>query len=61
MTLLTDWQDYDIQRRGEYFTVELFEPLRKYRVHARTLPLAICLARLKAVAQADAGRQREEE
>jgi hypothetical protein len=57
MTLLDDWQDYDIQRRNDWFTVELYEPSREYRAHAETLPLAICRAVLSAVAMASEGER----
>lgn len=52
MMLLDDWQDYDIQRRNGWYTVELFEPSREHRAHAETLPLAICRARLIAARRA---------
>jgi hypothetical protein len=52
MTLLDTWQDYDIQRRNGWFTVELYEPSREYRVHAESLPLAIVRAALNAAAMA---------
>ena len=44
------WQgDITVDRRNEHFKVTFYKPSYEYEVWAETLPLAICLAALKAV------------